>query len=89
MAALAQILIFPGFLFLTVFGLVCEYIDRKVHARLQNRIGPPWFQPLADFIKLASKEDVIPDEANPNMFKMMPVFSLTSAVTAFFYIPLW
>ena len=86
---LISILIFPGFLFLSVFGLVCEYIDRKLHARLQNRIGPPWFQPLADFIKLCAKEDVIPEEANPRMFKAMTVFALTSTVTAFFYIPLW
>ena len=88
-ASLLQILIFPGFLFLSVFGLACEYFDRKLHARLQNRVGPPYFQPLADFIKLAAKEDVIPEDANPRMFKMMPVFALTSTVTAFFYIPLW
>jgi NADH-quinone oxidoreductase subunit H len=84
-----KILVFPGFLFLSVFGLAAEYFDRKLHARLQNRVGPPWFQPLADFIKLAAKEDVIPEDANPRMFKMMPVFALTSTVTAFFYIPLW
>ena len=89
MVDILKILVFPGFLFLTVFGLAVEYFDRKLHARLQNRIGPPWFQPLADFIKLAAKEDVIPEDANPRMFKMMPVFALTSTVTAFFYIPLW
>jgi NADH-quinone oxidoreductase subunit H len=86
---LLKILVFPGFLFLSVFGLAAEYFDRKLHARLQNRVGPPWFQPLADFIKLAAKEDIIPEDANPRMFKMMPVFALTSTVTAFFYIPLW
>jgi len=87
--ALFQILIFPGFLFLSIFGFAAEYFDRKLHARLQNRIGPPWFQPLADFIKLTAKEDIIPEDANPRMFRMMPVFALTSTVTAFFYIPLW
>jgi NADH-quinone oxidoreductase subunit H len=86
---LFQILIFPGFLFLSVFALAVEYFDRKLHARLQNRVGPPWFQPLADFIKLVAKEDIIPEDANPRMFKMMPIFALTSTVTAFFYIPLW
>jgi len=86
---LFQMLVFPGFLFLSFFGLAAEYFDRKLHARLQNRVGPPWFQPLADFIKLVSKEDVIPEDANPRMFKMMPIFALTSTVTAFFYIPLW
>ena len=89
MTSLFQILIFPGFLFLSVFGLAAEYFDRKLHARLQNRVGPPWFQPLADFIKLAGKEEIIPEDANPRMFKAMPVFALASTVTAFFYIPLW
>ena len=89
MIELFQILVFPGFLFLSVFALAVEYFDRKLHARLQNRVGPPWFQPLADFIKLIAKEDIIPEDANPRMFKMMPIFALTSTVTAFFYIPLW
>ena len=89
MNSLFQILVFPGFLFLSAFGLAGEYFDRKLHARLQNRVGPPWFQPLADFIKLAAKEDIVPQDANPRMFKMMPVLALTSTITAFFYIPLW
>lgn len=86
---LFNMLIFPGFLFLAVFGLAAEYFDRKLYARLQNRVGPPWFQPLADFLKLVSKEDIIPTQANPRMFKMMPVLAVTATVTAFFYIPLW
>ena len=53
--ALIQIFVFPGFLFLAAFGLVVEWIDRRLYARMQNRMGPPWFQPLADFIKLAAK----------------------------------
>ena len=89
MTALFQILIFPGFLFLSVFGFAAEYVDRKFYARLQNRVGPPYFQPLADFIKLVGKEDIIPCDANPRFFKMMPILALTSALTAFFYIPLW
>ncbi|MCM8790243.1 MAG: NADH-quinone oxidoreductase subunit H [Candidatus Omnitrophica bacterium] len=84
-----HILVFPGFLFLVFAGLIAEYIDRKLYARLQNRVGPPFFQPLADFIKLTSKEDIVPEEANPRMFKAMPIFALTATVTAIFYIPLW
>ena len=84
-----SILIFPGFLFVSVFGLTAEFVDRKIHARLQNRVGPPWFQPLADFIKLLGKEDIVPNQARPTMFKISPVFALTSAITAFLYIPLW
>jgi len=89
MKDLINILIFPGFLFLGVFGLLAEYFDRKIYARLQNRMGPPWFQPLADIVKLISKENVIPCGANPRIFTMMPILALTAAVTAYFYIPLW
>jgi NADH-quinone oxidoreductase subunit H len=87
--ALFYILIFPGFLFISLFGLAAEYVDRKLCAMLQNRIGPPWFQPFADFLKLVSKEDIIPQEADSAIFKLMPVISLTATITAFFYIPLW
>ena len=60
--ALFAILVFPGFIFLGVFGLLAEYVDRILYARLQNRLGPPWFQPFADFIKLVSKENIIPED---------------------------
>ncbi|MCL2343811.1 MAG: NADH-quinone oxidoreductase subunit H [Firmicutes bacterium] len=83
------ILIFPGLLFLIVYALALQFVDRKVYARLQNRKGPPWFQPLADFIKLLGKETIVPDEANPTLFKALPVIALAAAVTAFLYVPVW
>jgi NADH-quinone oxidoreductase subunit H len=88
MKELFSILIFPGFLFVVVLSFAAEAFDRILHARLQNRIGPPWFQPLADFIKLIAKEDIIPSAANAGMFRMAPVVALASTVTAFLYIPL-
>lgn len=87
--ALFYILIFPGFLFLFIFGFVAEYVDRKLYARFQNRIGPPWFQPVADFIKLLGKEEVVPEEADVAVFKLMPVFALVTSITAILYIPIW
>jgi NADH-quinone oxidoreductase subunit H len=89
LSALFAILIFPGILFLSTLGMYAEYLDRKICAILQNRVGPPWFQPLADFIKLAAKTDVIPKDANPMMFHVAPLFAVTSAVTAILYIPIW
>ncbi len=87
--ALFYILVFPGFIFLSVFGLLAEYVDRILYARLQNRMGPPWFQPFADFIKLIAKEDIIPEEAEPKIFKALPVIAVSAVVTAFLYVPLW
>jgi NADH-quinone oxidoreductase subunit H len=87
--SLFYIIVFPGMIFLIAFALIAEFIDRKIYARLQNRVGPPWFQPLADFIKLAGKEDIVPADSNARMFKVAPIFALASAITAFLYIPLW
>ncbi len=89
LTALFHILIFPGLLFLFIFGLIGEFADRKLYARFQNRKGPPWFQPIADFIKLYSKEEIIPEEADVSVFKLMPVFALAASATAILYIPIW
>jgi len=86
---LFHILVFPGFLFLVVYSLALQFFDRKVYARLQNRKGPPWFQPIADFIKLLGKEVIIPDEANALLFQALPVVALAAVTTAFFYVPVW
>ncbi len=88
MRELFSILIFPGFMFLAMFSFFAEYVDRILHARLQNRLGPPWFQPVADFIKLAAKEEIIPAKANHVMFRSAPVVALASVVSAFLYVPL-
>jgi NADH-quinone oxidoreductase subunit H len=42
---LFEILVFPGFLFLSLMGLLAEYVDRKLYAKLQNRVGPPSSSP--------------------------------------------
>ncbi len=86
---LFYMLVFPGFAFLTVFALAAEYVDRKLHAKMQQRIGPPWFQPLADLIKLAGKEDLLPESADKWMFKLTPIVALAATLTAFIYIPVW
>jgi len=83
------ILIFPGFLFLAVIALFAEYVDRKLCAKLQNRIGPPWFQPWADFIKLLAKENLVPELVDRPMFAATPIVALTAVVTAVLYIPIW
>jgi NADH-quinone oxidoreductase subunit H len=87
--SLFYILVFPGFLFLIGFALASEQLDRFLYARMQNRVGPPWFQPLADFIKLSAKEDTIPEGADRTIFRMMPVVALTAVITASFYVPIW
>ncbi len=87
--AVFTMLIFPGLFFLMAYSLVVEFVDRKLYARFQNRKGPPWFQPLADTIKLMSKESIVPCEADRRWFKALPVFAMAAVATAFLYVPVW
>lgn len=89
LAMLFKMLVFPGFLFMLAYGTLFEYTDRKVYARLQSRIGPPWYQPLADLLKLLGKETIIPAEANRGMFQTLPVVSLAAVAAAFVYVPVF
>ena len=83
------LLIFPGGLSLLAFGLVYEFADRKLVARFQNRVGPRWFQPLADWVKLLAKEEIIPEGVNPALFISLPIVALAAALTASLYVPIF
>jgi NADH-quinone oxidoreductase subunit H len=71
-------LVFPGFLFTAVVGMLASWIDRKVTARVQWRVGPPILQPLYDFVKLLGKETIVPRGASKLTFLMAPLFGLVS-----------
>ena len=86
--ALVYILIFPGFLFLFSFSLFTQYLDRKLYARIQRRVGPPFLQPFADLVKLSAKEDVVPEKAEQFMFTAAPLFGLAATFAAFLYLPI-
>lgn len=85
---LFAILIFPSGLFLLAAGLAYEWADRKLLAQLQNRIGPRWFQPLADILKLMAKEEIVPDGVNVPLFIGLPIIALAGALTAALYVPI-
>ncbi|HAZ18982.1 MAG TPA: NADH-quinone oxidoreductase subunit H [Clostridiales bacterium] len=84
-----KIFIFPGVLFLSVYSFVLEFTDRKLYARMQSRVGPPWYQPLADFLKLIGKNVIIPADANRFFFSIMPFVSLAAVTAGFMYVPLF
>jgi NADH-quinone oxidoreductase subunit H len=65
-----------------VLGLVTSWIDRKVTARVHARVGPPWFQPIADILKLLGKETLAPEGSGRNVFLMAPVFGFAGMILA-------
>jgi len=75
--------IFPGFIFSSCVGLIAGWIDRKVTARIQWRVGPPWYQNFVDAAKLLFyKETLIPKGAMPIVFLGMPALGLAAATLA-------
>jgi len=86
---LLKIILFPGLAFLAVYGMLSEWVDRKCYALMQNRMGPPWYQPLADFIKLSTKEVIIPKACDSTMFRILPAFAAAAVVTTAMLMPIW
>jgi NADH-quinone oxidoreductase subunit H len=76
-----------------VWALYATYAERKISAFMQARLGPmrvgKWglLQPIADAIKLLTKEDVTPDKADPFIFKFAPYIAVASAFIVFAVIP--
>ncbi len=87
LVALFNVFIFPGILFSTFFGCLFLWVYRKIRARLQARIGPPWYQVFADILKLLSKETVIPRRAWKLGFVMAPIIGLVGLLCSSQIIP--
>jgi NADH-quinone oxidoreductase subunit H len=87
LTSLITLLIFPAGLTLIFTGMFYEWIDRKLVARFQNRVGPRWFQPFADMVKLFAKEQITPALANPFLFFGLPVIAISGALTSALYVP--
>jgi len=77
-SVLFSYIIFPGFIFSAVVGLFLTWIDRKITARIHWRVGPPWFQSYADFLKLLLKETIIPEGSSKTLFLLGPLFGIIS-----------
>jgi NADH-quinone oxidoreductase subunit H len=88
---LKAVLIFVVLVLLTLFNI---WFERRVVARMQHRVGPnvhgPFglLQSLADGVKLALKEDIIPKAADKVVFLLAPVIATVPAFVTWAVIPL-
>jgi NADH-quinone oxidoreductase subunit H len=69
-----------GFALTAALGLLLSWVDRKVTARVQYRVGPPLLQPFTDIVKLLGKETLIPTGASKAMFLFAPLLGLSSVI---------
>jgi len=88
------IIIFPGFIHLTVIVIFLTWYERKLLARIQLRIGPLYaggpgvlLQPLADGVKLIFKEVMIPYKASKPLFLGIPLVLVLLSAVPFAVVP--
>ena len=79
---------------ITVNIIILIWLERKISAFFQERLGPnrlgPFgiFQTVADAIKLLTKEDIVPSAADKLIFKTAPMFFIVVAVMLYTVIPM-
>ena len=92
------IVYFIGITVLIIFAMVLDvflvWVERKVVARFQDRLGPnrigPFgiIQPFADIIKLIIKEDITPGGADKFLFNLGPVLAISSVIILWAILPI-
>jgi NADH-quinone oxidoreductase subunit H len=81
------------FLGLSVAVIAMNWLERKILAHMQVRLGPMrvgphgLLQPIADAIKLLIKEDIMPSESDPFVFWTAPLIVVLTAFTVFIVVP--
>ncbi|MDI3523666.1 complex I subunit 1 family protein [Kosmotoga sp.] len=74
-------IIFPGILFTVFAGLIIWWLERKLSALFQHRVGPPWYQNFLDVFKLFGKESIVPELSASVVYILAPIVSF-SVITA-------
>ena len=89
-----QLLLFPGLTFFVWLAFAFEWLDRKTYARMQGRRGPvvtgPYglLQPVADFFKLAAKEEIVPAQSDKFVLRWGPALYFAAPAIGIAFIPI-
>ena len=89
----------PIFKTISILILIVAYLvwlERKVAAKMQSRVGPysvgyphGWLQPLADALKLMTKDDSIPKNSDSLLFNLGPIWIMVVSLASFALLPFY
>ncbi|MGN6613423.1 MAG: complex I subunit 1/NuoH family protein [Candidatus Nitrosocosmicus sp.] len=92
--ALFKTILFPGFAFASLIAAATIFIERKLLAKMQLRVGPLYagkvegiFQLLADGLKLISKEIIVPSGSDKPIFWLAPMMFVATSAAVVSLIP--
>src|SRR6185503_16454501 len=91
---LFRVAMFPGFTYAALIAAVTIFVERKLLAKMQLRVGPLYagkvegiFQLLADGLKLLTKEIIVPSGADKPIFWLAPIMFVATAAAVVALIP--
>ena len=89
-----EAIVFPGMIFTITLAMLFDWLERKTVARMMGRVGPlvagpsGIFQPLADFLKLLYKEEIVPSYADKTVFRFAPGLFFLAPLVATLFVPI-
>jgi NADH-quinone oxidoreductase subunit H len=87
--ALLALLVFPGLLYAAPMAWLMLWLERKLLARLQGRMGPPFYQPFFDFVKLMAKHPLPRPGFDGLLLAALPLLAVGATLGALALLPVF
>ena len=79
--------IFPGLLYAVPMAWLMLWLERKFRARMQGRLGPPFYQPFFDFVKLMAKQQILRPSFDSLLMAGLPLVAVSAGFVALALLP--
>jgi NADH-quinone oxidoreductase subunit H len=81
--------IFPGLLYAVPMSWLMLWLERKFRARMQGRLGPPFYQPFFDFVKLMAKRQIQRPRLEILLMTALPLVAVSAGLVSLTLLPVF